>query len=225
MDEKVPLAREEGEGRSELLDSTGTGAPRKRAVRGGKRTKIPRSSERNKGSQTERTPPKGKGRAKAESRDGRRGRRGRTYSLRDTIREAKARNPAPGRSAKELGIVWLDPRCEESPRTKAHFFIAKTTVNGGSVYQCKYCQRVKWMPNSLNECQEMWRMMQVYGLDGGYQKILDKNPSARRLLSKIQDIYYLRKSMPPEHFPIAVAAVMLDREYPYDVEITEEDVL
>ncbi len=55
--------------------------------------------------------------------------------------------------------------------------------------------------------------------------MLDEHPAARRLISKIQDIYYLKKVIPEEQFPIAVAAVMLDREYPYDVTITEEDVL
>jgi hypothetical protein len=31
--------------------------------------------------------------------------------------------------------------------------------------------------------------------------------------------------MPPEQFPIAVSAIMLDRQYPYDVELTEEEML
>ena len=124
-----------------------------------------------------------------------------------------------------MGIVWPDARCDDSPVSKAHHTIARTQIDGGDIYECKYCHRVKWLPNNMTECVRLGNWLKIYGYNGGYQRILDLHPAAKRLLSKIQDIYYLRKAIPPEQFPIAVAAVMMDREYPHDVEIEEEDIL
>ena len=225
MDIKIPLAREEEVGQSVLLASTGNRAAIKGSIRGGKRTKISGNVKGGKDSQTISAAQASKGNAKDKGRNGRKGRRGRSYSLRSAVGDAERRNPAPGRSAKELGIEWLDARCEDSPVTKAHHFIARTKVDTGCMWECKYCHKIKWMPLSYVECLELDKYMHIYGLSGGYQRILDCHPAARRLLSKIQDIYYLRKFIPPEQFPIAVAAVMLDREYPYDVTIEEEDIL
>lgn len=128
------------------------------------------------------------------------------------------------RSAQELGITWLDAYCENSS-TKGHLLVGKTKIDAGTVFECSVCHKVKWLPDDIDECIKLGNSMKIYGEDGGYQRILDKHPAAKRLMSKIQDIYYLRKALTPEQFPIAVAAVILDREYPFDVEITEEEVL
>ena len=129
------------------------------------------------------------------------------------------------RSAKELGITWLDARCEDSPITKAHHFVASTVVDEGSVYECMHCHRVEWLPNSLDACMELSRNMNIYGLDLAYQKMLDDHPAAKRLMTKIQDIYYLRKALPDVQFHLALASIVMDREYPYDAVVEEDEML
>jgi len=128
------------------------------------------------------------------------------------------------RSAQELGITWLDAYCENSS-TKGHLLVGKTKIDAGTVFECSVCHKVKWLPDDIDECIKLGNSMKIYGEDGGYQRILDKHPAAKRLMSKIQDIYYLRKALSPEQFPIAVAAVILDKEYPFDVEVKEEEAL
>jgi len=225
MDFKVSLARQEEERRAVLLASTGTGENAKRALRGGKRQKISRNVKGNAGGETINTSPQSKSNAEDKGRD-RRGRRpGRNYSLRQAVGETKRRNLAGGRSAQELGIEWLDARCEDSPITKAHWLLDKTNISNGVIFECKFCHRVKWLPVDMDTCSKLGNLMKVYGNDLGYQKMLNERPQAKRLMSKIQDIYYLRKSVPEDQFLIAVAAVMLDREYPYDVELVEKEVL
>ncbi len=223
MDTKISLARQE-DGRSVLLAGAGTGEVGEGATHRDQGKEISGDAKGHEGEKVKHPKTKGESHAKAKGRN-KGGRRGRNYSLRETIREAKRRNPAPGRSAQELGITWLDARCEDSPVSKAHYLIGRTQVDQGTVFECRYCHKVKWLPNGIDGAQRLGYLLHVYGLDGGYQRMLDEHPAARRLMSKIQDIFYLKKSLPSEHFPIALAAVMLDREYPYDVTITEEDVL
>ncbi len=225
MDETFSLARQEEVGRPVLLAGSGSGLSKQAEARRVQGQEVTGHAEKAEGSKSGNPKKKGESNAKNKGGDGRGRKRGRTYSLRDTIRDIEGRNRPSGRSAKELGITWLDTRCEESPRSKAHFLVGKTVVDGGTVFECKFCHRVRWLPNNLNECQRLGNWFYIYGLDGGYQRVLDLHPAAKRLMSKIQDIYYLKKTIPPDMFPLAVAAVMLDRDYPHDVEIMEEEVL
>lgn len=225
MDTKIPLARKETERRTVLLARSRIREVAQRASRRDQGQTQGSHAKENEGGKIIGTKKKSQGNAENQGRNRRGRKRGRAYSLRESIREAKGRNPAPGRTAQELGITWLDTRCEDSPVSKAHHLVARTAVDEGYVFECRYCHRVEWLPDSVSGGQRLNELMKIYGLDRGYQKMLDEHPAARRLISKIQDIYYLKKVIPEEQFPIAVAAVMLDREYPYDVTITEEDVL
>lgn len=225
MDEEVSLARQEREGRSMLLAGSGSGLSGNKDVHGDEGKEVAGNAKGRKGGKNKTASSKSKGDAKAKSGNRRGRKRGRTYSLRESARTTEGANRPSGRSAKELGITWLDARCDKSPKTRVHWFIGRMNTDNGTVFQCKFCHRVKWLPNTIQECERLGNWMRVYGEDGGYQRLLDLHPTAKRLMSKIQDIYYLKKSIPADQFPIAVAAVMLDREYPYDVEITEEELL
>ncbi len=225
MDNEIPLARQENIRRPVLLGSTGPRTTGQGALCRAEGQKASGHVRRYPKGSPISAAQAGKGYAKAKGGNGRGGKHGRAYSLRESIREAEGRNPAPGRTAKELGIEWPGERCEESPVTHAHWFTGRTYIDGGVIFECKFCHKVKWLPTEYEHCYDLGAWQHIYGLTTGYQRMLDLHPSARRLLSKIQDIYYLRKAIPPEQFPLAIASVMLDREYPYDVEIKEEDIL
>jgi len=225
MDKEIPLARKEEEGRSVLLSGSGVGEDGEGTVCRDAREKAISNAEGDKNSKVGGVKKKGKSNAKAKRAGRKRGAESRpTYSFGRTIREFEGRNRSTRRSARELGITWLDSYCEESP-TKGHLLAGATKVDMGIVYKCNICHKVKWLPNDIDECIKLGNFMKIYGEDEGYQRILDRHPAAKRLMSKIQDIYYLRKALTPEQFPIAVAAVIMDKEYPFDVDIKEEEVL
>jgi len=225
MDKEIPLARKEEEGRSVLLPGSRVGEDGEGTVCRDAREKAVSNAEGNKDSKVGGVKKKGKSNAKTK-RAGRKRKvgPGPTYSFGRTIREFEGRNRSTRRSAQELGITWLDSYCENSP-TKGHLLVGATRIDGGTVYKCSICHKVKWIPSGLDECIKLGNSMKIYGQDGGYQRILDKHPAAKMLMAKIQDIYYLRKALTPEQFPIAVAAVIMNKEYPFDVEVKEEEVL
>lgn len=226
MEDRPSLARQEKIGQPVLLVGSGYGVSGQAGGSGDQRQTSPSNAKGDERTKASDTSQKGKDNAEDKGGGRKRGRkRGRSYSFRDAIREVERRDNSFGRSAKELGIEWLDGRCEENKVTKAHYMVGRTHVDGGTVFMCVYCGKVKWLPNSFGRAQVLGQYIERYGKTVGYQKILDRHPAAKRLLSKIQDIYYLRKSISADQFPIALAAVMLDREYPYDAEITEEEVL
>ncbi len=69
------------------------------------------------------------------------------------------------------------------------------------------------------------KYLHVYGPNLGYQKILNSHPAARRMICWLQDTYYLRKALPDGQWEIAVAAVAMDKQYPYDISPVEEEML
>lgn len=219
MVDELQMARKEEEGRPVLLASSGSrasGEPSSGRAQGRKTTTDSKGDEGGKAKNPKKA---SKGNAKAKG-GGRRGRRrGRSYSLRESARTTEGDNRPSGRSAKELGIEWLGDRCEKSPVTKAHFLIGMQKVDGGVLFKCKYCHHVKWLPVTDKEAVRLANWMKVYGEDGGYQRILDLHPTAKRLIAKVQDIYYLQKVLPVDQFAVAVAAVMLDNEYPFESEL------
>jgi hypothetical protein len=143
---------------------------------------------------------------------------------RKPTRKVKGGDIITGRSAQELGIEWPEDRCEESP-SSAHHFVTRSIVDSGFIFTCIYCHIVKWLPSGLEDAQHLGVMMHIYGLNGGYHRMLDLHPTAKRMLCRIQDIHYLQMAVADELFLIALSAIMLDRSYPYDVEVAEEEML
>jgi hypothetical protein len=225
MDKEFQMAYKKRKRRSMLLDRTRDGevieAALSRGDSGQKASSYAKGDEGSQNSHPE-TQSKSDAKIKTGSKRGRKPRQNNPSG--GDAGEAKRRDYSGRRSARELGISWVGSRCEVAP-SKAHVLVGKNYVDSGYVFQCTYCGKVKWLPASFDLCNKMNKLMQVYGYDTGYQMMLDEHPTARRLLSKIQDIYYLRRSLPPDEFGLAVAAVVLDREYPYDIEITEEELL
>ncbi len=123
-----------------------------------------------------------RGRPKGCRRDSQTGRSARGYEERDG---------QPWRSAQELGIVWLGAKCDVSP-TQAHYLTGIHSADGGEVYCCKYCWKVKWLSDSKDGAEQMTSLMTKHGSDIGYQKLLDTKPDAKMLIYQLQDIWMLR---------------------------------
>ena len=90
-----------------------------------------------------------------------------------------------------MGIVWLSPKCNSSS-TQAHYLVSIYSVDGGDIYCCKYCWKVKWLPNSRDGAEQLSVLMRKYGDDIGYQLLLDRKPNAKKLMYQLQDIWMLR---------------------------------
>ncbi len=123
-------------------------------------------------------------------------RRGRPKGSR---RDSKTRKPTRGhegrdcksrRSAKIMGITWLGTECDKSP-SGAHYLVGVHSADGGEVYCCKYCWRVKWLPASTSGAEEFDKLIYKYGTEIAYQKLLDRRYNAKEVMYQLQDIWML----------------------------------
>lgn len=225
MEQKIPLARKEGERSAVLLSGTGTGEVGKGALCRDKRKKNSSHTKGDEGEAQVNPVPKRKSDAKVKG--GRRGhklQRGRDSTSGAAVGTSEGADSSIRRSAKELGIEWPEDECAFSPG-HAHYFQGKTYVDIGQIFRCFYCGQVKWLPVGCESGQVLTTLMRIYGVEGGYQRMLDSHPEAKRLLCHIKDIGYLNRALPPNLVPIAVSSMVMDRQYPYDVEPTEEVML
>jgi hypothetical protein len=133
----------------------------------------------------------------------------------------KVSDSKSGRSAKELGIRWIGSKCQFSP-TGAHHSISRMTIDGGDIFECIYCHGVKWLPNDRATAAQMGKVISKYGISEGYAIFLDRLPKVKKLLSKLQDIPYLRRVLPDDRFIHALAAIMVDKDYPYEDEDSDK---
>lgn len=122
----------------------------------------------------------------------------------------EGRDSSPRRSAKELGIEWPEDRCWESP-THAHWF----TAGSNNVWICKYCLRAKWLPTGPS-VDRFSDEIERYGIDVAYWRRLDTMPTVVLLLRKLEDLRLIKKAIPGEDYMKVVAAIMADKEYPYE---------
>lgn len=214
METKVPLACKKENGQPVLLDRTGSSADGKEPICGNSgKEKADTSKGNPKCSKASATAPR-KNSAKTKAGDGNRSvRHGQSYSIRRAIREAKERNRTIGRSAEELGIVWPEDRCDSSP-SKAHYFAGQIQVDSGTIFECKHCHQVKWLPNSTNECVDFSRRISDIGTQEAYWYTLDFVPAAKKMLALIQATYYLRKIIKNDNaYLLAVTSIVADKDY------------
>jgi len=218
MGEEVSLARKEAARWAVLLARAGISRVEQKASCGDKRQDKNLVAKRTAAREIINTAAQSKSNAEAKGRDGEQSPGCREdNSSGQPARSLEGRDRTSGRSAKVLGIVWPDGRCEESP-TGAHWMVAGTSIATGSIFQCKHCHAVKWLPNTMVDAEKFTILIRKHGYLEGYRIMLDLHPAARNLLAKIQDINYLRRSLSNEQLAIVVAAVMTDKEYPYEEE-------
>ena len=89
-----------------------------------------------------------------------------------------------------MEVVWLGTECDKSPGG-AHYLVSVYAADGGDVYCCKYCWKVKWLSNSKDGAEQMTRLMTKHGDDVGYQKLMDLKPESKEMLYKLQNIWML----------------------------------
>lgn len=223
MEQEVQMAWRKGRRQSVLLAGSGTSAFQKDSAgrNKGKKKKAKLSSANRGGKESETSDNEKASEGGTDTKRGRK--RSGLYSPGRPARTAKGGNRGGGRSAKELGIVWPDHKCADSP-TGAHHLMGKVHISKGTLFSCKYCDIVKWLPLVFEEAYELYRLMEIYGYSGGYQRILDKHPKARGVIAKLQDIRILRHTgIGHVEFATIVAAIVSDSEYPYSPDKLEED--
>lgn len=219
MGKELPMARKERE-RSVLLVRTSTGefVPASSSRKKGKKDACPSKGETL--SQAVSAEKESKSSPEAEVPDDaayKAKRRGRDNKARKSARRHEGRDSSSRRDAKRLGIEWPEDRCWESP-THAHWFTAGSHTGRGSIWLCKYCWRAKWIPDFLSDTEKFAKDIRSRGIDEAYRIWVDRMPSVVKLLRKLEDLRLIRKTVPKKEFLEIVAAVMSDKEYPYEEE-------
>jgi len=110
-------------------------------------------------------------------------------------------------------VTWFNSRCEDSP-TRAHYFVDAGTVDAGNIFRCLYCHRHRWLPGSFSAAEKFSSMIYAFGEEVAYNKMLSYYPAAKALMTKLEDLWYIRKEVADdETFVEIVKAVMKEREY------------
>ena len=196
MGEELSVARAERIRRPMLLARAGAGSPEQAEVRGEEGNEashpIPRGKERAAAS----PPVQSKGHAAVESgvREGARGQEHREDNHTRRVAGGLApRDTASGRSAKELGIDWVDGKCSNNHTTpNAHYWIETFRVAGGGLFICKQCRRARWLPNTYNEATVLSALDRKYGVVATYADTLDRHPAARKVLNRLKNCHRLK---------------------------------
>jgi len=110
-------------------------------------------------------------------------------------------------------VTWFNSRCKDSP-TKAHHFVEVGEISTGSIFLCLYCHRHRWLPKSSDAAEKFSNMIRLFGEEAAYNKLLSWYPAAKALMTKLEDLWYVRKEVTDdESFVEIVKVVMKDREY------------
>lgn len=135
------------------------------------------------------------------------------YSFGKQIRESEALNRASGRSAKELGIEWISAECSaKHTPPHSHHWIGVTDVDGGTMFRCKYCHRLIWLPNSCYDGDKLRTLFIRMSANEAYQQFMNLFPVAKRLLAKYQDLYLLESTLSVDDYAKVVAAISMYKE-------------
>jgi len=144
----------------------------------------------------------------------------RSHKARRSDGRDEGRNKTVRRSSSELGIEWPEDRCWESP-THAHWFTAGSKIEKGTIWICKYCLRAKWMPDNYPSAETFAVSVRSLGIDEAYRRWLNRIPAVALLLRKLEDLRLMKKVVSADEYMEVVAAIMSDKEYPYN-NIVEE---
>jgi hypothetical protein len=92
-------------------------------------------------------------------------------------------------------ISWGDSRCEERPYPPfSHWWVMVSSVDGGNIFMCKFCHRLRWYPSTLSETVRFSNLIRSHeDIDNAYQELLRKHPVAAVQVAKLSDLRYIRK--------------------------------
>ena len=215
MGKELPLARKEEEGQPVLLASTSSGKPITTSSHRDKRTQEPAPSKSNKRRKVKDTKTKGKSSRKAERADARprRQRRGRDNKDREQDRGDEGEDKSTRRSAQELGVTFAGSYCDEL-ETVPHYWLEVDTVDGGSLFQCKFCHRHLWLPMFHLDADRLGKLMRRYGDSEGYCRYLNRHRPAKLLMAKLQDLRRLEMEVADKReFARLADKILSEKEY------------
>lgn len=216
MGKEFPLARQEEEGRSVLLASTSSGESLTAASYRNERAEKTTPSEVSNGGTVEDTKAKSQDSSKAErthaSSSKHQRRRQHHKNRKSGSRDEGTHKPAR-RSAKDLGIVYPGSYCN-SDKATPHYWTDTDTVDGGVLFQCKFCRIYLWLPLCYEDFVRLCNLIVTQGKDEGYCEYLDKHRTAKVLIAKLQDLGKLSTGeVNSREFARLADNILGDREY------------
>lgn len=70
-----------------------------------------------------------------------------------------------------------------------HFFIGTRRMSFGSFWLCKYCTRVKWIPEDDNNGNKFSTNIKHYGIQAAYEQLLLTYPNVRKIILQLNSLY------------------------------------
>jgi len=112
-----------------------------------------------------------------------------------------------------LGIVFPGAYCDEI-ETVPHYWIGVDIVEGGSLFQCRFCRRYLWLPMFHLETEKLSRLIRRLGSDKGYCHYLNRHRPAKLLVAKLQDLRRLETEVADKReFARLADKILSDRDY------------
>ena len=215
MGKELSLARKKKSGRSVLLVGAGTDSVQPEDICGAEGKEEATVAEGAARHEVEVADEESKDNAAVAAGDGASDRGaecGSYHKARKPIRGAKGKHSPHRRSAEVLGIEWIGHKCSKSP-TGAHHLVAAVDIAGGSIFACKYCDGLEWLPNSYSEAGRFRESIAKLGMVDAYYQILGRHPDAMKLLAKLQGLLRVRDKMSREDYLQTVAVVMSEGRF------------
>ncbi len=220
MGKEFQMAREEEEGQSVLLASSGDGESISASSIRDQGEEEYDAARRDEDGEVKDTASESKGSSKvtgADTSPSRTKRRRRDNQDRKQDRRNEGEHKSVRRCAKELGIVYPGSYCDET-KTTPHHWIEKEKVHGGSLYQCKHCHNYLWLPLFHMDSYRLGELIRRFGKDKGYCNYLDEHRPAKILMAKLLNLRELESTMDnPREFAKIVDEILSDREYDKEV--------
>lgn len=223
MGKELSLARSQEERLSMLLASIRSGQFGEESASRDKRQEDATTSRTDKSRAAKGTTAKGKVSRKAKRTNASTstsGRYRRGNKNRQSDRGDEGEDSKPGRSASELGIRWIGSYC---PDGSPHYSIEYDKVEGGSVYRCIKCHKIKWLPVDFYEAIKLGTMMDKYKQQEGYCRYLNLHRSTKIMVAKLQDLERLSSKI-DDKMEFARIADKILSEKDYDKKKVEHEL-
>ena len=105
-----------------------------------------------------------------------------------------------------MELNFPEPYCRYNP--DGHYYL----LIDGTIWRCKYCWAVKWLPDQWSETMACSIDIQKLGIQTAYKKWLIHRSKAKELLMKLEEMRLLREIMPEKERVRAIAAVVAERK-------------
>ncbi len=216
MGKELQMAREESSGQSVLLAISGTGKPITTSYRRNPRQKASGPFGRPARRKAKGIKAKGKDSSPVKGTDAS-STRPKGHRPSDKDREQgggnEGENGIARRCAQELGVTFPGAYCDEAGLTP-HYWIEVDKPYGGSLMQCKLCQRHLWLPLSFMDAEIMNLCVRKYGNTEGYCRFLNRRRPAKMLMAKLQELRILETEVSDKReFARLADKILSDKEY------------